>query len=79
MQTVVRQQLQAAHEAQQEGPPSVKPGPFRKLPEDDDALSEVAELTKEGHLSSQHVLELWTQRQRASRWPWLLRLPFLIR
>ena len=72
MQAVIRQQSQAAHEAQQEGPPCVKPGLFRKLPEDDvgrDALSELAELTEESHLDSRHVLELWAYRQRASGSP----------
>ena len=56
MHAVISQQRQPAHEAQQGGPPCVKPGP---LPEDDvrrDALSELAELTKESHLNSQHVL-----------------------
>ena len=69
VQVVIRQQRQAPHEARREGPPRVKPGPLRKLPEDDvgcDALPELAELKKELHLNSQHVLELWTQRQRAS-------------
>ena len=49
MQAVIKQQRQAAHEAQQEGPPCFKPGTFRKLPEDDvgrNALSESAELKK---------------------------------
>ena len=57
MQAVIRPQRQAAHEAQQKGPTCFKPGPFRKLPEDDvgrDALSEVEELTKESHLNFQH-------------------------
>ena len=47
---VIIQQQQAAHEAQQEGTPRVKPGPLRKLPEDDiglNALSELAQLTKQ--------------------------------
>ena len=74
MQAVIRQQRQVAHEAhgQQEGPPCVKPRLFRKLPEGDvgrDALSKLAELTKESHLDFQHVLELWTHRQRASGSP----------
>ena len=50
MQAVIRHHGQVAHEAQQEGPPCVKPWPLRKLPEDDvrrDALPELAELTKE--------------------------------
>ena len=44
MQAVIRQHGQAVHEAQQEGPPCVKPW-LRKLPEDDvrrDALPEVS-------------------------------------
>ena len=72
MQAVIRQHGQAAHEPQQEGPPCVKPWPLRKLPEDDvrrDAHPELAELTKESHLNPQHILELWIQRQRASRSP----------
>ena len=47
----------------------VKPGPLTKLPEDDvrrDAISRLAELTKESQLNSQLVLELWTLCQRAS-------------
>ena len=54
MQAVIRQHGQAAHEVQQEGPPCVKPRPLRELLEDDvrrDALPELAELTKEGHLN----------------------------
>ena len=42
------------------------------FPEDDvgrDALSELAKLTKESHLNSQHILEPWTQCQRANRSP----------
>ena len=35
MQAVVRQQGRAAHEAQQEGPLCVKPGPLRNFPGDD--------------------------------------------
>ena len=63
MQAVTRLQRRLAHEAQQEGPLCVKPWPITKLPEDDfrrDALPVLAELTKESHLNSQHVLELWT-------------------
>ena len=65
MLAVIRRRRQATHEGQlqQKGSSCIKPGPIRKLPEDDsgrDALSELAELTAESHLNSQQVLELWS-------------------
>ncbi len=49
MQATLRQQRQTTHEAQQEGPPLLKPRPLRKLPKNDvgrDTPLEMAELTE---------------------------------
>ena len=58
--TGLKQQGQAAYEAQQEAHLWVRPGPFKPLEDhvEREAFSARAELAKESHLHLQHVLEL---------------------